>query len=200
MKPHLSERLLFAMLERGIENQEISKKIMDLAKKNNTSITEEQAYSIANIVNINNVEIYQEKPSELINLIISLHSNQKIKVGKIECNIFNNELKEVLLEHISKKYAHCFRRTYQRYYTTLHMPISDISQKIRDYDFDFLNNLRKEIEDALKKERTEKKNSNIIKSSAREICETLHCNYLDNIKGLEKKRYVSYMMYLFLLN
>lgn len=187
MKAYFTNSILEAMLLRDIKNKEISNSIMDLANKNNISITEEQSFNIASIVNSSDSKIYQEEPYELINIIISLHSKTKIKIGNIESDIFNKELKKVLINYISEKYAHCFRRTYQKYYTTLRMPIPTISQKIKDFDYKFLVELRAEIKKALEKEKFEKKNSNYIKSTSRNICEELHPDYLDYIKGLSKK-------------
>ena len=123
-----------------------------------------------------------EKDCELIDMIVAIHSNKRIKVGCVEFGKYwDKKMKGLMIDVLAKTGVVHFRHVGGIYRK------EDIINRILNNDREYLLIVKSEVEERLKTAKRNAKPCNLIKYFSQKICTILHPDYLEYKNGLPKK-------------
>ena len=169
------------------EREKLIKQIGIIADANCVEINDSQLDNISwEVVGVDlshdDIIKQQERNCELIDMIIALHSNKRIKVGCVEFSKYWDEQMKVLMLGVLAKAGLIYFRHLGGIYRK-----EDIINRIFNNDREYLLKVKLEIEERLKTVKKNGKPCNLIKHFSQRICMILHPDYLEYKNGLPKK-------------
>ena len=169
------------------EREKLIKQIGFIADANCVEINDSQLDNISwEVVGVDlshdDIIKQQERNCELIDMIIALHSNKRIKVGCVEFSKYWDEQMKVLMLGVLAKAGLIYFRHLGGIYRK-----EDIINRILNNDREYLLKVKLEIEERLKTVKKNGKPCNLIKHFSQRICMILHPDYLEYKNGLPKK-------------
>lgn len=123
---------------------------------------------------------FYERDLEMVCLILSLHSNVRLKIGKVDCKYLYKDLKVLMLEDLAMKVA-------SEYSVCCDQCRVELLGKIKSGDVTVLNEMKTEVEGRVRMQKKLVKESNRLKELARAVSFALHPDYMEYKRGLPKK-------------